>query len=226
MPSFLVDLNGAGRHSQQTTHIPKPVWAALALVLLSVTIGGCYNKTTGAASAVGINFTLPAFPNTGSYAVEVFTEMHYQPSYGVQEIPRLLPPVDSVPVTGKEISYATMEEYQALTVPDRSAQSYDPASAQHLYQINCMVCHGEDLRGDGRIVQYIKSGPLPADLTLGITQDASDGELYAFISGGGRQGIASRLRGQVSRSPMPEFRLLLTEEERWTLVQLLRSAGP
>ena len=218
MPSFLFGLSGVG-------HIPKAVWALVALVWLSALAGGCYNKTTGAASVVGVNFTLPAFPQTGSNTVQVFTEMHYQPSYGVQEIPRLLPPTDSVPVTGKEISYASMEEYQALTVPDRSAQLYDPASARHLYQINCMVCHGEDLRGDGRIVQYMNSGPLPADLTLGVTKDASDGELYAFISGGGRQGIASRLRGRASRSPMPEFRLLLTEEERWALVQFLRSAG-
>ena len=40
---------------------------------------------------------------------------------------------------------------------------------------------------------------------------------------GGRQGLSARLRDRDSTSPMPEFRLLLTEDERWALVRYLRS---
>jgi hypothetical protein len=202
----------------------------MALVLIAVLIGGCYNKNTGAANVGSLNFTLPAFPETGSYAVEVFTEMHYQPSYGVQEVPRLLPPAGSVPVTGKELAYSTVAEYQALSVPDQVAQAYNAAKAQDLYRINCAVCHGESLQGDGRITQMTRAdgtlvmnrGPFPANLMLDATKASSDGDLYAFISQGGREGLVTRLRGRASGSSMPEFRLLLTEEDRWTLVQFLR----
>ena len=64
--------------------------------------------------------------------------------------------------------------------------------------------------------------PVPADLTLPLTQGSTDGELFAFITHGGRQGYLAIERGRESTSPMPAFRNLLSEEERWTLVQYLR----
>ena len=36
------------------------------------------------------------------------------------------------------------------------------------------------------------SGPLPVDLTANMTQDSKAGELFGFISTGGRQGQAQR----------------------------------
>lgn len=207
------------------------LWAVPVFALFVLAAVGCYNPSTGAAS-VGdsVQFTLPAFPQTGGNAVEVFTEMHYQPSFRTQEGPRLLPPVDSVPVTGREIRYTTADEYFVLTVPARAAQSYDQARAQNLYNINCSVCHGTGLAGDGRITQMTRAdgtrvmskGPFPANLTLDITRSSTDGELFGFISKGGRQGLAATLRGRESTSPMPEFMRLLNEQERWWLVQFLR----
>jgi len=76
---------------------------------------GCYDSNTGDANIGGaINFKLPAFPETGSNRVQVFTEMHYQPSYRTQESPRLLPPDGSVPITGAEVVYASIDEYKNL----------------------------------------------------------------------------------------------------------------
>ena len=198
-------------------------WALLALVLLATLSLSCYNNNTGETNIGGsINFKLPAFPETGGNAIQVFTEMHYQPSYRPQEGPRLLPPADSVPITGKELRYTSLDEYKQLTVPDSAVRSYDPTSAQELYNINCSVCHGQDLLGDGPILAFMTRGPFPADLTADLTRDVTDGELFGFISGGGNQGLAARLRDRLSASPMPEFRLLLTEDERWALVQFLR----
>ena len=96
-----------------------PKWVLLALGLAAVAVVvGCYNTATGDASVgAGIDFKLPAFPETGSNAVQVFTEMHYQPSYRAQEGPRLLPPEGSVPTTGAEVVYASMDEYQVLVSP-------------------------------------------------------------------------------------------------------------
>ena len=66
---------------------------------------GCYNNNTGETVITqDIHFTLPAFPETGSNKVQIFTEMHYQQSYRSQEGPRLDPPESAVPITGKEVS--------------------------------------------------------------------------------------------------------------------------
>ena len=198
------------------------VWLALAIAAAVFAVG-CYNNNTGRTEVgPGVNFKLPAFPETGSNSVQVFTEMHYQPSYRVQEGPRILPPEGSVPVTGREITYTSLEEYAELSVPPDMKAEYSHETAVELYQINCQVCHGPSLRGDGPVARFITRGPLPANLTLELTQDSTDGEIFAFITGGGRQGLAAILRGRTSASPMPEFGKLLTEEERWTLVQYLR----
>ena len=195
--------------------------AAVVLVLVALAAIGCYNNNTGETTIGGkINFTLPAFPETGGNAVQVFTEMHYQPSYRAQEGPRILPPPDSVPVTGREILFGTLDEYGEVEFPRSLVQSYDEAYGQALYDVNCSVCHGDGLRGDGPILKYLDSPPVPADLTA---TTANDGLLFAYISWGGSQGASARFRGRASASPMPEFRLLLTEQERWALLQFLRA---
>ena len=209
--------------------------AALAALLLAAL--GCYNNNTGETTIGGsISFKLPAFPETGSHAVQVFTEMHYQPSYEEQEIPRILPPPDSVPITGREVTYGSIEEYQALPMPEHVASTYDDNYAQHLYNINCQVCHGAALAGDGPVTTMVGAdgdlawdkAPYPVNLTEEATVGAADGELFAYISLGGREGATLRLRGRDTSSPMPEFMKLLTEEERWMLVQYLRAriGGP
>lgn len=207
----------------------KPFWlkvawppALLALLVVMAALG-CYNHRTGETTIGGaIRFKLPAFPETGAHAVNVFTEMHYQPSYRVQEVPRLLPAPDSVPVTGRAVQLRSLEEYRPLEIPLQVLQTYDAQRAQTLYQVNCQVCHGATLLGDGPMRQYLQGGPLPANLTLDVTRNATNGELFAFVSEGGRQGAAAVFRGRESTSPMPPFKFLLTDEERWTLVKFLR----
>lgn len=197
-----------------------PRWLLLALGLAAITAAmGCYNIRTGDASiGAGIDFKLPAFPETGSNAVLIFTEMHYQPSYRAQEGPRLLPPVGSVRRSGAEIVYASLDEYRELASPGG-----DSRHGQGLYQVNCLVCHGPKLDGQGPITKFPYSGgPLPADLNAEVTRAATVGELFGFISCGGRQGCALLLRGLPSASPMPEFRLLLSVQDRWDLAAYLQ----
>ena len=234
----------------------------LALLLLAGVGAGCYNSKTGETDVGGaINITLPVFPETGGNAVEIFNEMHYQPSFKGQEVPRIPPPYSasdvffyslpvagSVPVTGSELVYTSIDAYRELTVPDKFVQSYDPERGQALFNVNCQVCHGQSLTGDGVILNFWPRdeetgktrGAAPADLTeeptidedgnivVGATKNASDGELFGYISRGGKQGLALWLAGRESTSVMPEFFRLLTEGERWTLVQYLRSqiGGP
>ncbi len=210
---------------------PRLIAMVVALILAAT---ACYNNNTGDANVGGaINFTLPAFPETGANAVQVFTEMHYQPSYRVQEGPRLLPPEGSVPISGRELRYASVEEYKAITAPAEIVNRYNSTGgreARRMFAVNCVVCHGISLKGDGPIMTLTRAdgklvwdgGPFPADLTAELTVRATNGEIFGFISGGGRQGQASILSGRSTSSPMPEFQLLLTEEERWQLVLYLR----
>ena len=105
-----------------SVRVITPLLAILAL-LAAV---GCYNNNTGETN-IGddIRFKLPAFPESGSNKVQIFTEMHYQPSYRAQEGPRLDSPLDAVPITGKEALLTSLDEYKALPNPGRRSPSWD-----------------------------------------------------------------------------------------------------
>ena len=206
------------------------VFASLAAALLLIAALGCYNNNTGETNiGESIRFKLPAFPETGPHAVQVFTEMHYQPSYRSQEGPRLDVPASAVPITGKEVIYTSVEEYAALQNPGGDSQN-----GAALYNINCIFCHGSTMDGQGVIMQRENITMVPADLMGEITLERTDGELFGLISYGGNTGFTTRVSalanpdedgercvGQGS-CPMPEFRRLLTEQERWDLVTYLR----
>ena len=206
----------------------------LVTLLLTLTALACYNTRTGRVDVGGeINFKLPAFMQTGSHAVEVFTEMHFQPSYRTQEGPRLLPPEGSVPITGRETEYKSIEEYQTLEIPaDIEGDPNAISRARHTYEINCVVCHGSNLRGedgDAPILRYLDESDLrPRNLAEGDADTlnaitATDGELYAWITYGGQAGFALALRDRPTSSWMPPFGRLLTEQERWELVKFIRA---
>ena len=217
-------------------------WMAIIYVFMLLATTSCYNSTTGDTSVYGIaEFKLPVIPKTGSHKVMVFSEMHYQRSFRSQDVPRLLPNSDSVLFGGlggpegviekdaiqKEIVPGSLSQYRELEIPSRVKQSYDVESAAEIYRVNCSVCHGLSMRGDGPVAGLMRDkglAPLPADLTSELTSDASDGEIFAFISRGGRQGYALIEKGRESRSPMPEFLLLLSEDDRWSLVKYLKES--
>ena len=199
--------------------------AALALLLLALAATGCSgNIRSGDVEVYGLaKFRLPAFPEAGTF-IEVFNEMHYQPSFRSQEGPRILPPPNSVSVRGRAVQYNSLEAHEGLQIPQDVLDGYDEAKTAEVYRVNCLVCHGAALAGDGPfalLMQQQELSPVPVNLTLDVTQDSPPGDLFAFISWGGRQGSAANFRGRQSTSPMPEFRLLLTDAERWALVKYL-----
>ena len=206
------------------------VMVSVLLVALLVS-SGCYNSKTGEVKVGGsIRFELPVFPETGSHAVQIFSEMHYSPSYRSQEVPRLLPPEGSVPVTGAEVRIFDIEALKALSIHDYVAD-YDGIQAAKIYAVNCQVCHGQSLLGDGPITTLNSargdgskaySGAAPVNLISERVNDLSDGEIFGYITWGGRPGLAAATRGKDSTAIMPQFGYLLNEEQRWQLVQYIR----
>ena len=137
----------------------------------------------GLALLVGI---LALGCSQGSYPLDIFYEMHYQPSYKVHEPPRLSAPASSVP-------FYTMQP-----------SNHD---GEELYNINCAMCHGVEGKGDGAVLVtmetvYGYTPTVPADLTavddpLMIAKDTA--------------GVTNIMTGGLT--VMPSFSKLLTPEQ-------------
>jgi mono/diheme cytochrome c family protein len=84
------------------------------------------------------------------------------------------------------------------------------AIGQALYQENCLPCHGVSGAGDGPISQALN--PPPADLTQHTAPGVHpDSRLYEWITNG------------VPNSVMPAFGDRLSDEQRWHLVNFIRT---
>ena len=78
-----------------------------------------------------------------------------------------------------------------------------------LYTTNCAMCHGVGGKGDGPVASaYV---PVPADLTSSRVQSLTDGDVFLRITNG--------------FSTMPAFRKQLTPDERWHIVNYVRTLG-
>lgn len=85
------------------------------------------------------------------------------------------------------------------------------AAARVLYAENCAQCHGETGKGDGPMAEM--SIPKPADFSdAQRMREMTDGEIFYKIGEG--------------RMPMLSFKKKFSEEQRWQLVNLIRSFAP
>src|SRR5262249_4422719 len=101
------------------------------------------------------------------------------------------------------------------TAPEGEAGRKNPVSAgasaiaqgKKGAQMNCVTCHGAGGKGDGAAAAALS--PKPADWTSRTVQDESDGTLFWKISNG--------------RGPMPAWKAMIAENDRWALVHYIRS---
>jgi len=147
----------------------------------------------------------------GQYPVEVFKELHYQPSHRYLEPDRLAPPADSVPVTGRSsfVPFAQASSLQAPASARRTTESQQQARA--LFRVNCSMCHGQDGKGKSYVADRFADSNAPAvpvDLSGSRASGRSDGELYWIVSNG--------------LGNMPRFSELLTDDQRWLLISAIR----
>lgn len=164
-----------------------------------------------AGSAVALAAVLSAC-NPGSYPVDLFSEMHYSPSQRLLQPNRLAAPDDAVPVNGGRVE-VTYDQARSLANPVASSNSA-LAVGKRVYDVNCSMCHGQSLHGDGPVAPFFKApGPNvvpvpPPDLTSARVVSLSDGELYWKITYG--------------QGNMPAFHDLLTDQDVWSLVAYMR----
>ncbi len=79
--------------------------------------------------------------------------------------------------------------------------------AKVIYTTYCGPCHGSKGKGDG--IAAAGLAKKPADHSSDYVQNQTDGALYWMISTG--------------RNPMPTYKTLLTDNQRWELVNYIRS---
>ena len=105
----------------------------------------------------------------------------------------------------------------AHDVPEDAAAVPNPIEANHesreageeLFAINCAVCHGETGLGDGPGAAGLEKPP--ANLNAAHVQGLSDGALFYIISHGRPE------------TPMPAWQNVLSEENRWQVVNYMRT---
>lgn len=143
---------------------------------------------------------------SGSYPVDIFYEQHYQQSYKSHEPPRLL---------GVEGAVAFFPA-PPNTVDDSDA---------YLYEINCQMCHGNDGRESGAVLQRMVMSPAtggygyqysiadpdtgqprPPDLTV-LEPAVIDGYLRSSVRPFGPNSV------------MPPFGKLLSESDREAIIR-------
>ncbi len=87
------------------------------------------------------------------------------------------------------------------------------ARGKALFEANCVPCHGESGKGDGPVGLTLH--PRPADLTLHAVPGVhTDGQLYEWVTNG------------FPGSVMPAFSSRLTNDERWDLINYIRTLAP
>ena len=85
-------------------------------------------------------------------------------------------------------------------------------SGGNIYEKNCIICHGENGKGDGAAAASLN--PKPENLAANQI-NLSDGYLYWRISEGGAK--------EPFKSGMPPWKDVLDEEEIWSVINYIRS---
>jgi mono/diheme cytochrome c family protein len=128
--------------------------------------------------------------------------MDDQQSYKPYKAPVLSAPVGAVPVTGREI-ISQESELRNPKTPTAASLS----RGKTLFETNCAMCHGETSAERGPVGK--KLVPPPPGLDHDMAKGLSDAVIFKAITlGFGR---------------MPPFKDKLTTDERWSLVNFLRT---
>jgi mono/diheme cytochrome c family protein len=102
--------------------------------------------------------------------------------------------------------------------PARAARKQNPVAADDasiaagkaLYAANCLSCHGTSGKGDGPAAKDLEKSP--GDLSKSVLWEQTDGALFWKLTEG--------------RKPMPSFEKTLAEDQRWQVINYVRTLAP
>jgi len=154
---------------------------------------------------VGLLFSVLLMFSMDVIKIEWVTFMEIQPSFDAQEDP-LPVPARSIPVDGP-VSIPNM----GAPVNPVVADDVSLERGENLYTINCVMCHGVTGEGNGQVAALLANKP--ANLTLDLTQNKSDGALFLTLT----NGVTGR---------MPPLVENLTVRDRWDVVNYIRTLKP
>jgi len=80
-------------------------------------------------------------------------------------------------------------------------------AGKKLYKQYCAICHGNSGKGDGMAGTSLN--PRPSNFTVDKAQNQTDGAIYWKMTEG--------------RPPMASYKSILKEEQRWQLVNYIRT---
>jgi mono/diheme cytochrome c family protein len=154
---------------------------------------------------IALIVTIILFMGSGlAYGWPWSTDMSKQPSIKPQRAPRV-PPLDSIPIQGKERPMDRVEAGKKLHNPVKPT----PASIQNgkqLFNIYCVPCHGSEAKGDGPVSKKFTT---PSNLTSEESRNRADGYIFATIRQGG--------------TSMPSQADGISLQETWDIVNYLRT---
>ena len=144
---------------------------------------------------------------SGSYPVDIFYEQHYQQTYKSHEPPRL------VGVSGAVAWFPA---------PPNTTDG----SAAHLFEINCLMCHGTDGKESGPVLQRLTLSPADGGYGYQYNIFNTDGEPrppdLTVLEPGVIEGyLRANTRPFGPNSVMPPFGRLLSEEERLAISEYI-----
>ncbi|NQU47642.1 MAG: DUF3347 domain-containing protein [Planctomycetes bacterium] len=117
--------------------------------------------------------------------------------------------------TSNPVQETIRQEAEVWTAPARKARVKNPipanatsvASGKQLFNSGCVSCHGDSGAGDGPAAPFLNVRP--TDLGAPSISKQTDGSIFWKISTG--------------RTPMPTFEAIFTLEQRWQLVNFIRT---
>ena len=142
--------------------------------------------------------------------------MEIQESFDDQEKP-LAVPAQSIPVDGAAYLPGMGEPVNPVPADEASI-----ARGAELYQIHCMMCHGDTGQGNGTVSAFLVKKK-PADLTSEVVQAKADGSWFLTISNGIWNPNNTLFPEVQFSGQMPPLAENLTIRERWDVVNYLRT---